>query len=254
VSYPAIHLHDVSVSYKNVVAVWGVNLEIPKGKIFGLIGPNGGGKSSLIKVMANVIAPSAGYAEVFGKKHHELANGSLAFLPQKTAIDWDFPITVSGLVEMGTFSSLRWFQRPGKKERIWVKKCLERVGIENLAERQIGELSGGQQQRALVARALAQNSDLLLLDEPLVGVDMASEEVILDILRDFRRLGKTVILVHHDLSTVKEICDEVALINVRLFSHGSPSEVLTVDTLAQAYGPRSTTLMEVLNSAQVWKK
>lgn len=231
---PAISIQDLHVSYFGNEAVTGVSLSVNTGNLVGIIGPNGAGKSTFLKAMLNLIPKDKGAVKVLGKPITEVRK-SIAYVPQRNDIDWDFPITVLDAVLIGTYPHLKLFRRPKKKDKEWAMECLQRVGMQEFSKRQIGELSGGQQQRVFLARALAQKADLFFLDEPFVGVDVSSEETIVNILKELCRQGKTVIVVHHDLSKANDYFNQLILLNKELISFGTVEEVFKPDVIAKAY-------------------
>ncbi|KAA9032422.1 metal ABC transporter ATP-binding protein [Niallia endozanthoxylica] len=231
---PAINIKDLHVSYYGNDAVKGVSLSVETGNLVGIIGPNGAGKSTFLKAMLNLIPIDKGEIKVLGKTIKEVRK-QIAYVPQRNDIDWDFPITVLDVVLLGTYPHLKWFRRPRKEQKDWALQCLQRVGMKEFSKRQIGELSGGQQQRVFLARALAQKADLFFLDEPFVGVDVTSEETIVHILKDLCRQGKTVIVVHHDLSKANDYFHQLILLNKELISFGSVAEVFKPEVIEKAY-------------------
>jgi manganese transport system ATP-binding protein len=231
---PAISIEDLHVSYFGNEAVTGVSLTVNTGNLVGIIGPNGAGKSTFLKAMLNLIPKDKGAVRVMGKSIAEVRK-SIAYVPQRNDIDWDFPITVHDAVLIGTYPHLKLFRRPKKKDKHWAMECLQRVGMQEFSKRQIGELSGGQQQRVFLARALAQKADLFFLDEPFVGVDVSSEETIVNILKELCRQGKTVIVVHHDLSKANDYFNQLILLNKELISFGTVEEVFKPEVIAKAY-------------------
>ncbi|WP_264737483.1 metal ABC transporter ATP-binding protein [Cytobacillus firmus] len=231
---PAISIEDLHVSYFGNEAVTGVSLSVNTGNLVGIIGPNGAGKSTFLKAMLNLIPKDKGAVKVLGKPIAEVRK-SIAYVPQRNDIDWDFPITVHDAVLIGTYPHLKLFRRPKKKDKEWAMECLQRVGMQEFSRRQIGELSGGQQQRVFLARALAQKADLFFLDEPFVGVDVSSEETIVNILKELCRQGKTVIVVHHDLSKANDYFNQLILLNKELISYGTVEEVFKPEVIAKAY-------------------
>ncbi len=200
----------------------------------GIVGPNGAGKSTLMKAMLGLEKPLAGRVEFFGQPLAAVRQ-RIGYMPQSTAVDWDFPTTVRDVVEMGTYGSLGWLKRPGKKERARAMTALEHTGIADLAPRQIGELSGGQRQRVFLARTLVQEPDLLFMDEPFQGVDAKSQEAIVSVLHTLREAGKTVVIVHHDLKTVSHYCDDVTLLNRTIIASGPVAEVFTEENIDETY-------------------
>lgn len=233
----AISVRDLTVAYGEAPALWDVDLDLPEGVLTAVVGPNGAGKSTLLKAVLGLVPLGAGQVRVFGQPYAEVRK-RVAYVPQRSAVDWDFPTDVMDVVLMGTYPRLGWFRRPGRRERELAAASLARMGIADLARRQIGELSGGQQQRVFFARALAQEPDLFLLDEPLAGVDAPTEDAVLDLLAELKAEGKTVVLVHHDLETVRERFEWAVLLNVRLVASGPVAESMATETMARAYGPR----------------
>ncbi|WP_085505239.1 metal ABC transporter ATP-binding protein [Thalassobacillus devorans] len=230
----AISINDLHVSYYGNEALKGVSLSVQPGNLVGIIGPNGAGKSTLLKAMLNLLPKDKGDIKVLGKTVKEVRK-KIAYVPQRNDIDWDFPITVLDAVLLGTYPNLQLFRRPKKKEKEWALECLQRVGMEAFKKRQIGELSGGQQQRVFLARALAQKAELFCLDEPFVGVDASSEETIVTILKELCMQGKTVIVVHHDLSKANDYFSQLILLNKELISFGGVNEVIQSDIIERAY-------------------
>ena len=230
----ALRVENLSVCYAGHYAVEDASLSIEAGQLVGIIGPNGAGKSTLLKALLELIPSDHGRVEIGGRPLPQ-ARRTVAYVPQRSEIDWQFPIDVLDTVVLGTYPNLGWFNKPGRHERQRALECLRRVGLQDLAQRQIGELSGGQQQRVFLARALAQHADLYLLDEPFVGIDALSERTIIGILKALRDAGKTVLVVHHDLSKAAEYFDRVILINKRILGDGAAAEVCTPAALAKAY-------------------
>jgi len=215
--------------------LWDIDLEVPSGVIMAIVGPNGAGKSTLIKSILGLIKPAAGNVQIFGKPYLQQRK-IVGYVPQRSSVDWDFPTTVLDVVTMGTYGKLGWLKRPGLKEKALALDAIERVGLEEFTNRQISELSGGQQQRTFLARALVQQADVYFMDEPLQGVDAKTEKAIMNILKDLRNAGKTLVVVHHDLQTITEYFDWVALLNVRLMAYGNVKEVFTEKNLKETYG------------------
>lgn len=239
-----VKINDLTVAYGEKPVLWDVDLELPEGKLIAIIGPNGAGKSTLIKATLDLIPRAAGSVEIFGKPYSEQRR-LVGYVPQRGSVDWDFPTNALDVVMMGTYGQIGWFKRPGKQEREWAMQCLEQVGMADYANRQISQLSGGQQQRVFLARALAQKANLYFMDEPFVGVDAMTERAIVDLLRDLRAQGKTVVVVHHDLDSAPEYFDWLVLLNVRLIAAGSFADTFTPDNLTRTYGGR----MQLLNQA-----
>lgn len=230
----AIVVKDLFVSYQGNQAVKDVSFTIEKGLLIGIIGPNGAGKSTLMKAILDLIPNDKGYIEVLGENIRS-ARKQIAYVPQRSTIDWDFPITVLDVVLIGTYPSLGIMKRPKKEHKSWALQCLHKVGMEEFKHRQIGELSGGQQQRVFLARALAQKAEVLFLDEPFVGIDVTSEETIITILRELRQQGKTTVVVHHDLSKAESYFDKLLLLNKELIHYGEVNSVLEPAVMVKAY-------------------
>jgi len=231
----ALEIFDLTVAYREKPVLWDVDLEVPQGVLMAVLGPNGAGKTTMMKAVLGLVQPAAGQVQIFGLPYSEVRK-RVGYVPQRGSVDWDFPTTVVDVVMMGSYGSLGWFKRPGKIQRAAAIEALERVGMAEFHNRQISQLSGGQQQRVFLARALLQDSDLYLMDEPFQGVDATTERAIISILRDMRASGKTVIVVHHDLQTVKEYFDWVTLLNVRRIASGPVDKVFTEENLRLAYG------------------
>ncbi len=244
INNPLIEIHDLTVTYFKKPVLWGIDLDLPSGKVIGIIGPNGAGKSTLLKAMMGLIPADSGYIKFFGKPLEQVRK-KVSYVPQRGSVDWDFPASVLDVVVMGTYARLKLFQRPGQQEYDLAKRCLQQVGMDQLANRQIGQLSGGQQQRVFLARALAQEAELYLMDEPFVGVDIATEKTIVDLLQGLAKQGKTVVVVHHDLQTAPNYFDWVILLNMRLVSAGPTQEVLTPQLLQETYGGNLNILTQV---------
>jgi len=230
-------IRGLTVSYGEKPAVFSVDATFAPGAMTAIIGPNGAGKSTLLKAALGVIPRLSGEVTVFGQPIDQ-ARRRIAYVPQRASIDWDFPTTVMDVVMMGQYRRLGLLGRVRGQHRSHALDCLNRVGMGDFAHRQIGQLSGGQQQRVFLARALAQDADLYLLDEPLAGVDAATERAIIAVLQDLRAEGKAVVSVHHDLATVRGYFDRVFLINVRKTAEGTVDDAFTPDTLRATYGGR----------------
>ncbi len=236
-----LDVHDLTVAYHSRPVLWNIDLQVPQPRLVGIVGPNGAGKSTLIKAILGLVPAASGAITVFGEKVSRVRQ-RIGYVPQRESVDWDFPVRVLDVVLMGTYGRLGWFRRPGAREKEWARHCLERVGLQGLEGRQIGQLSGGQQQRTFLARALAQQAELYFMDEPMAGVDAATERVIFSLLQELRDQGKTVVAVHHDLRTVPRYFDQVILINTRLVASGPVETVFTEDLLRKTYGGRLTLL------------
>ncbi|MBL7076992.1 MAG: metal ABC transporter ATP-binding protein [Kiritimatiellae bacterium] len=234
-SSTGITMEHLTVSYQTKAVLVDVSLDIPRGTVVGILGPNGAGKSTIIKSIMGFVPRDYGTVRVFGQPVAD-ARGLVAYVPQRGQIDWSFPVTVRDVVTMGRYGHRRWYQSIRGEDREKVKHALDAVRMTEFADRQIGQLSGGQQQRVFMARALAQESDILLLDEPFAGVDAATERAIAGLLAGAREEGKTVVVVHHDLETAAEFFDRVVLLNRRVYAYGPPREVLEPNLLAEVYG------------------
>jgi manganese/zinc/iron transport system ATP- binding protein len=241
---PALEVHDLTVSYHRRPVLWNVDLAVPPGKLVGIVGPNGAGKSTLIKAVMGLIPVSSGWVQVFGRPI-ETMRQRVAYVPQRESVDWTFPVTAMDVVLMGRYGRVPWWKRIGRRDRQIARECLQKVGMLAYAGRQISNLSGGQQQRVFLARALAQESDLYLMDEPFSGVDAATEAAIMTLLQELRAAGKTVLVVHHDLQTAQQYFDMLILLNMRLVAFGNTNEVFTPQLLQQTYGGRLTILADV---------
>lgn len=231
----AIKIQDLTVAYKEKPVLWDIDAEIPKGVLLAIVGPNGAGKTTLIKSMLNLIEKASGKVFFLDKKYEDVRK-KIAYVPQRNSVDWEFPATVLEVVLMGTYGRLGWIKRPGKKEKEEARQALEKVGMSEFESRHISQLSGGQQQRVFLARALVQDAEIYLMDEPFVGVDAVTEKAIVALLKELRQTGKTVLVVHHDLQSVESYFDWVLLLNVRKIALGPVSEVMTEENLKLAYG------------------
>ena len=229
-----LEVEALTARYRGQVALYQVHFRLPLRSITGIVGPNGAGKSTLLKSLLGFLPTTSGRIAFFGRPFKEVAR-RIAYVPQRESVEWDFPIDVLSVVLMGCYPELRWWQRIGKRHRDWAMNCLEKVGMEGCATRQIGELSVGQQQRVFLARALAQKSDVYLMDEPFAGVDAASEGVLRDLFKQLQKEGKSLLVVHHDLSTVADYFDHVLLLNLGVIACGKTQEVFTQANLKATY-------------------
>ena len=232
---PVIKVEGLSVNYDKKRVLTNIFLNIFAGKVYGVVGPNGAGKSTLFKSILGLVPVNSGNIYVKGgdiKKHRKEA----VYIPQKDDVDWQFPATVMDIVLMGRYPHKGIFQKLNKKDKDIANQALDELGIIHLKSRQIGELSGGQQQRVFLARALCQDAEILFLDEPFAGVDMVTEDKIIKVLKRLAREGKTLLVVHHDLSSVKEYFDHVILLNQRLIAYGETDLVFTDENISKAYG------------------
>lgn len=233
-------LRELTVAYGEKPAVFSVDATIPPQSMAAIIGPNGAGKSTLLKAALGIVPRLSGKVLVFGEPIAR-AMYRVAYVPQRASVDWDFPTRVIDVVLMGLYRELGLLRLVRQTHRERALACLERVGMADFAERQIGQLSGGQQQRVFLARALAQNAELYLLDEPFAGVDAATERAIIDVLKALRADKRTVVCVHHDLATVSDYFDHVLLINIRKIAEGPVATTFTGENLQKTYGGRLAT-------------
>jgi manganese/zinc/iron transport system ATP- binding protein len=238
---PALEFHDLTVAYHTKPVLWDVDLNVPEGKLVAIVGPNGAGKSTLLRAALALVPLASGYVRVFGRPYSDVRS-RVAYVPQRESVDWDFPCSVLDVVLMGRYGRVGWFRRPGEEDRAKALEALGRVGMAEYKDRQISRLSGGQQQRTFLARALVQEADLYMMDEPFAGVDAVTERAIVALLHELRDRGKTVVCVHHDLQTVPEYFDWVALLNMRLVAAGPVAEIFTSDHLNATYGGRLSIL------------
>ena len=223
----AIEIRNLTVAYGENIALENFNLDIEVGSLMALVGPNGAGKSTLIKTILKFLKQITGEIKINAK--------TLAYVPQRNSVDWDFPTTLFDVVEMGCYGRVGFFKRVSKEEKQKVLKAIEQVGMLDFKDRQISELSGGQQQRTFIARALVQEADIYLMDEPFQGVDSTTEKSIVDILKKLKSDGKTLIVVHHDLQTVPTYFETVTFINKSVIASGKVKEVFTQENIDMAY-------------------
>jgi len=233
----AVQVTDLTVAYHERPVLWDIDLEVPAGKLMAVLGPNGAGKTTLIKAILGLVPTAAGDVRVHGRPYAE-SRRLVGYVPQRGSVDWDFPTTVLDVVMMGRYGALKWFRRPGRPEREMALAALEKVGMADFRDRQISQLSGGQQQRVFLARALVQDARVYFMDEPFQGVDARTERAIIDLLKELREAGRTVLVVHHDLQTVSEYFDWVLLLNVRRIACGPVADTFNDENLRLAYGGR----------------
>lgn len=231
----AIKVKDLEVAYQRQIVLRKLSLELPAGMITGIIGPNGSGKTTFLKAMLGLIPTESGTTRFFDRSLND-SRSTIAYVPQRETVDWDFPASVYDVVAMGRLKPSKWWHRLSRQDRKAIDEAIAKVNLDPFRHRQIGQLSGGQQQRVFLARALAQDAQLVFMDEPFVGVDMASQESILNVLDEMRKDGKTIVIVHHDLNTVAQWFDYVALLNNELVAHGPVKEIMQPEILAKAYG------------------
>ncbi len=232
---PALSVTHLTFVYKTEPVLLNLSCSIPQGTICAFVGPNGAGKTTLLKSILGLQKPLAGRIRILGKSYHEVAD-RIAYVPQRSQIDWDFPATVFDVVMMGRYRHIGWFWWPRSQDKDTVWKALAAVGMAEYAHTPIGQLSGGQQQRIFLARALVQEADIFFLDEPFVGIDKATEQAIIALLKIVRDKGKTVIVVHHDTHTLSSYFDWIVLINRSTIACGPVQSVLTPEILATTYG------------------
>lgn len=240
----AIEVHDLTVSYRHKPALWSVDFSLPKGVIAGVVGPNGAGKSTLLKAIMGLLPVGSGFVKIFDKELNDVRS-LISYVPQRGSVDWDFPASVMDVVLMGRYNPKKLFNRITSEDKQIAREALEMVQMLPYANRQISRMSGGQQQRVFIARALAQQAELYLMDEPFAGVDAATEEAILKILQHMKQQGKTMVVVHHDLQTVSNYFDWVALVNTSLVAAGNVRDVLVQENINKAYSGKLNILSRV---------
>ena len=241
-----IQINDLTVAYHRKPVLWDVNLSIPEGQLVAVVGPNGAGKSTLIKDTLNLVARASGAVRIYGRPYEEQRR-MVGYVPQRESVDWDFPVDALGVVAMGLYHKIGWMKPVTRKHRQVALQELEKVGMADYARRQISQLSGGQQQRVFLARALAQDARIYLMDEPFAGVDVATEKAIIALLKALKASGKTCVVVHHDLQTVPSYFDHVVLLNMRVVAAGTTAEVFTEENLKKTYGGKLTLLSQALH-------
>ena len=238
-------IEDMTVAYDMHPVLWDVDMKVPQGALAAVLGPNGAGKSTLLKAALGLLTAVSGRVKFY-------VNGTLAvfkedkkqivYVPQSGSVDWDFPTTVLDVVLMGRYGHLGWLRRPGKRDKEMALAVLEKIGMADYRNRQIKQLSGGQQQRVFLARALVQEGEIYFMDEPFKGVDKKTEETIIAILKEMKHQGKTVVVVHHDLNTVRSYFDWVTLLNVRTIACGRTEDVFTAEALKKTYNLQEAAL------------
>jgi manganese/iron transport system ATP-binding protein len=233
---PVLDVQNITVRYNGRVALEDITFHLHAGERIAVVGPNGAGKSTLFKVVAGVLQPSVGEVNIFGSRPH--GHVCIAYIPQRTQVDWSFPVNVADVVMMGRSAKLGLLNWPRKRDWEYVYRALEIVELSNLAKRQIGQLSGGQQQRMFIARALAQEAELMLMDEPLSGLDTPSQEGLLNLLDTLRDQDVTVMVATHDLDQAARHFDRLMLLNRRIIAFDLPQNVMHTEHLLQAYGGR----------------
>jgi manganese/zinc/iron transport system ATP- binding protein len=239
-----LSIRDLTVAYQRQPVLWDIDFDLSPGQLTAIIGPNGAGKSTLIKSVLELLPRLSGEIRFFGVPF-DRTRQRVAYVPQRTSVDWDFPVNALDVVTMGLYGRIGWFRPVRAAHRRQALAALEQVELAEFANRQISQLSGGQQQRVFLARALVQNADLYLLDEPFAGVDAATERALIELLRQLRAQGKTALVVHHDLQTAAEYFDEVLLLNLRVIAAGPMADVLTAENLRRTYGGKLALLEKV---------
>jgi ABC-type Mn2+/Zn2+ transport system ATPase subunit len=232
-----LELENVTVSYNGLPALIDISFRVPHGAQVAVVGPNGAGKSTLFKALVGLLPVRNGRILIHGQplgSHRDC----VAYVQQREDVDWSFPVTVEDAVMMGRYTRLGWLKRPSQQDRAVIARCLEQMGIADLAHQPISELSGGQQQRVFLARALAQEPHILLMDEPFTGVDIATQETTLELLKQLKQQLVTILISTHDLRLATERFEHVLLLNHRLIAYGAPSEVLTPQILSETFGGR----------------
>jgi manganese/zinc/iron transport system ATP- binding protein len=239
-----VDVEDLTVAYDAKPVLWDIDLKIPEGKLMAIVGPNGAGKTTLIKAMLGLLKPVSGEVRFFDSNKEQIYDKTkkIGYVPQSGSVDWDFPATVLDVVLMGCYGKLGWIKRPRKQDTELALQTLKKVGMENFVSRQISQLSGGQQQRVFLARALVQQADIYFMDEPFKGVDAQTEKAIVLLLKELKKEGKTVIVVHHDLQTVPEYFDYVTLINLQVIATGPVDTTFNDENLKKTYRSSGTLL------------
>lgn len=231
----AVHVEDMTMAYASKPVIWDLDVDIMDNSITAVIGPNGAGKSTFIKGVLGIIKPISGEISIFGQPYKKVYK-EIAYIPQSGSVNWNFPTTVFDVVLMGRYTQVGAFKKYSKEDKDIAMSSLATVRMEEFANRHISELSGGQKQRVFLARAIAQKAKLYFMDEPLQGVDVKTEAIIMDTIRKFKKDGKTIVVVHHDLSTIEDYFERVVLVNKQLIASGSVKEAFTKENIHKAYG------------------
>ncbi len=242
----ALEVHDLTVSYDNKPVLWDIDFTLPQGEMIGILGPNGSGKTTLLKAIMDLIEKDSGQVTLFNRQLDKVRH-KISYVPQRESIDWDFPASVYDVALMGRYGKRGLFKSFSKEDHRVTMKSLEKVGLNGYKNRQISQLSGGQQQRVFLARALAQEAELYIMDEPFAGVDAATENAIVELLKGMKQESKTLIVVHHDLQSVITYFDWLVLLNKRLVAAGPASGVFTRENLEAAYGGQLDILSKITN-------
>ena len=242
----SVETHNLTVIYDKKPAIWNIDFTLPAGKIIGIMGPNGSGKSTLLKAIMDIVKPNMGYVKLMDKPLDDVRD-KVSYVPQRLSVDWDFPASVYDVVAMGRYAKRGMFKKLSSDDKKRIDESLEMVNMSAFQNRQISQLSGGQQQRVFLARALAQDADIYLMDEPFVGVDAATEQAIITLLKNMRDQGKTLLVVHHDLHTAQDYFEHMVLLNTRLVAEGPTEDIFNEKILTETYGGTLTTLSKVAN-------
>jgi manganese/zinc/iron transport system ATP- binding protein len=244
---PPFLVEDLTVAYHHKPVLWDIDFRAAEGSLTAILGPNGAGKSTFIKASLGLIPKASGRVVFFGKAYSAVRR-RVGYVPQRETVDWDFPVSALDVVCMGLYGHIGWLKRVDRRHRQRARNALEEVGMAELAHRQIRQLSGGQQQRVFLARALVQDAELYFMDEPFAGVDAATEEAIIQMLRSLRARGRTILVVHHDLQSVPSYFDQVLLLNTRVVATGPTASTFTPENLRRTYGGRLTLLDEATHA------
>lgn len=240
----ALSVKNLSVAYSKKPVLWDINFNMPKGELIAIVGPNGAGKSTLLRTLLNLVPRISGKIEILGQPYKKVQQ-SISYIPQRKSVDWDYPITVQDLVAMGLYPELKWYRKLSNQHIERIRNVLDQVDLLPFANRQISQLSGGQQQRAFMARSLIQNADIFFMDEPFAGIDMASEKAIFNVISSLKQAQKTIVIVHHNLSMIKEYFDFVVMLNLRLIATGPVNSTFTDENISKTYMGRLTLLENV---------
>jgi manganese/zinc/iron transport system ATP- binding protein len=240
-------ISDLTVAYHRKPVLWDIDLSLPEGRLIAVVGPNGAGKSTLIKAILGLVPRASGIVSIYGRPYEQQRH-LVGYVPQRESVDWDFPVNAVDVVAMGLYRQIGWFKPVSARHRQKAMEELDKVGMAAYAKRQISQLSGGQQQRVFLARALAQDAQLYLMDEPFAGVDVATERAIIGLLKTLKSSGKTCVVVHHDLQTVPAYFDHVVLLNMRVVDAGPVNEVFNEANLKKTYGGKLTLLSQALHA------
>lgn len=241
-----LEVKNLIASYRKNIVLEDVNFQIERGTLTGIVGPNGAGKSTLIKTVLSLHPALTGTVKFFGNDLKKVKK-RIGYVPQRGSVDWDFPTNALDVVLMGLYGHIGWFKWPSRQDKLKAMEALEKVGMQNIADRQISQLSGGQQQRVFLARALVQNADLYFMDEPLAGVDAKTEQAIMATLKELKTSGKTVLVVHHDLQTVQDYFDHILFLNRTVIEHGKTEDVFTNENIMKTYGGQILILREEMH-------